>query len=119
MSLAEADAPALRRILQGTAAETGESFFRALVENLAGALGTYGAWVTEYLPDSRRLRALAFWLGGRWVEHFEQAIDGTPCEAVVDGQRLVHYPERILELYPHEVGLQRVGAVSYMGVPLE
>ncbi len=119
MSLAEADALALRRILQGTATETGEGFFRALVENLAGALGTYGAWVTEYLPDSRRLRALAFWLGGRWVEHFEQGIDGTPCEAVVDGRRLVHLPERILELYPHEVGLQRVGAVSYMGVPLE
>ncbi len=55
----EADA-ALRAILQGTAAETGHGFFSALVKNLAGALGTHGAWVTEYFPEKRRLRALAF-----------------------------------------------------------
>jgi len=116
--LAEDEPSALRRILQGTATETGEQFFRALVENLAGALGTYGAWVTEYLPESRRLRALAFWLGGKWVTHFEQPVEGTPCEAVVDGRRFVHYPERIVELFPEQQGLRRIGAVSYMGVPL-
>lgn len=55
---------ALRTILQGTATETGERFFMALVENLARALATHGAWVTEYLPQQRRLRTLAFWLGG-------------------------------------------------------
>ncbi len=46
----EADA-ALRAILQGTAAETGQGFFSALVQNLAAALGTHGAWVTEYFPE--------------------------------------------------------------------
>src|SRR5262249_22654008 len=54
------DAPtqaALSRILEGTASEIGEGFFRALVENLAGALGTRGAWVTEFDPVRRRLRA--------------------------------------------------------------
>ena len=40
---------ALRRILEGTASEIGENFFRALVDNLARVMGTYGAWVTEYL----------------------------------------------------------------------
>ena len=54
---------ALRMILEGTASETGERFFMALVENLARALGTHGAWVTEYLPETRRLRALAFRMG--------------------------------------------------------
>ena len=61
---------ALRTILEGTAIETGPRFFAALVENLAKALHTHGAWVTEYLEDSRRLRALAFWLGGTWVENY-------------------------------------------------
>ena len=109
---------ALRAILEGTASETGERFFTALVENLARALGTHGAWVTEYLPERRRLRALAFRLGDRWVPDFEQPIDGTPCQVVIEGRRLVHYPERILELYPDEQNLRRLGAVSYMGVPL-
>ena len=49
---------ALRAIFEGTAATTGEQFFAALVQNLAKALGTLGAWVTEYLEDQRRLRAL-------------------------------------------------------------
>lgn len=38
---------ALRMILEGTATETGERFFSSLVENLAKALQTHGAWVTE------------------------------------------------------------------------
>ena len=109
---------ALRMILQGTACETGEGFFTALVENLARALGTHGAWVTEYLPQTRRLRALAFRLGDEWIADYEHSIDGTPCQAVVEGRRLVHYADRVLELYPDEADLQRIGAVSYMGVPL-
>ena len=40
---------ALRMIVEGTAAATGEGFFRALVESLARAMGTYGAWVCGQL----------------------------------------------------------------------
>jgi PAS domain S-box-containing protein len=117
---ADASGPeALQMILRGTARETGEGFFTALVENLAVAMGTHGAWVTEYLPDVRRLRALAFRLGDGWVEGYEQDVDGTPCEAVIEGRRLVHYADRVFELYPDEQNLRRMGAVSYMGVPLK
>jgi len=49
---------ALRSIMEGTATHTGDRFFQTLVESLARVLGTHGAWVTEYLPESRRLRAL-------------------------------------------------------------
>jgi hypothetical protein len=41
---------------------------------------------TEYLEESRCLRALAFWLGDRFVPDYEHHIDGTPCEAVVEGR---------------------------------
>ena len=109
---------ALARILEGTASEIGERFFRALVENLAGALGTRGAWVTEFDPQRRRLKALAFWHGGQWIEDWEQSVDGTPCQVVVDNRRMVHYPERVVELYPDDPQLRGAGAVSYMGVPL-
>lgn len=114
----EADT-ALRAILQGIAAETGHGFFAALVQNLAGALGTHGAWVTEYFPEKRRLRALAFWLNGSWVKDYEVDIAGTPCEQVIDTAGLVHIPDRILDIYPHEEGLKHAGAVSYLGVPLQ
>jgi PAS domain S-box-containing protein len=110
---------ALRAILQGTATETGHGFFAALVRNLAKALGTHGAWVTEYFPETRRLRALAFWMDGQWVKDYEVDIAGTPCERVIDTAKLVHFPDRILELYPHGEELKATGAVSYMGVPLQ
>jgi PAS domain S-box-containing protein len=112
------ESAALRSIVEGTATHTGDRFFRTLVESLARVLGTHGAWVTEYLPESRRLRALAFWLGGEWIEDFEHAIDGTPCEAVVDGRRLVHIPDNALDLYPSDEPAREIGAVSYLGTPL-
>jgi len=110
---------ALRAILQGTATETGHGFFAALVQNLSKALGTHGAWVTEYFPEARRLRALAFWMDGQWIKDYEVDIAGTPCESVIDTAKLVHFPDRILEIYPHSDGLKAAGAVSYMGVPLQ
>ena len=109
---------ALRAIVEGTATDTGEAFFAALVQNLARALGVQGAWVTEYLPSARRLRAFAFWLGGRWVPEYEYDVAGTPCEPVVDQRRLVHIPENVMALFPRDPDLRQAGAVSYAGVPL-
>ncbi|BDG02935.1 sigma-54-dependent Fis family transcriptional regulator [Anaeromyxobacter oryzae] len=108
---------ALRAVVEGTASETGQAFYRALVFNLARALDTHGAWLTEYDEVRNRLRALAFWLGDRYVEGFEYAIDGTPCGAAVREGRLVHVPDRVLELYPGG-HIAPEGTVSYLGIPL-
>ncbi|NGZ59236.1 MAG: Fis family transcriptional regulator, partial [Nitrospira sp. LK265] len=110
---------ALRAILEGTATETGQQFFTALVQNLVKALGTHGAWVTEYFPETRRLRAFAFWLDGHWVKDYEMDIAGTPCERVIDTAKLVHFPDRMLEIFPHDQEMRTIGVVSYMGVPLQ
>jgi hypothetical protein len=90
---------ALRTILEGTANETGERLFAALVENLARALNTHGAWVTEYIQECRRLRALAFWMDGQWIQGYEVDIAGTPCERVIDTADIVHFPDNLLQLY--------------------
>ena len=109
---------ALRTILEGTATETGAEFFKALVRNLADALHTQGAWVTEYFPESRRLRALAFWMGGQWLDDWEMVIDGTPCERVINERCLIHIPDNLIELYGDDPDVRTSGAVSYMGMPL-
>jgi len=109
---------ALRTILEGTATETGEQFFAALVENLAKALSTQGAWVTEYIEKTRKLRSIAAWMGGRLLKDYEYEIIGTPCEQVIDEARLVHFRENVAEFFPDDSDLKEVGAVSYMGVPL-
>ncbi|MCK6470506.1 MAG: sigma 54-interacting transcriptional regulator [Planctomycetes bacterium] len=109
---------ALRVILEGTATETGEGFFRALVKSLAEALHTHGAWVTEWFPETRRLRALAFWMNGAWLEGYDTPVDGTPCADVVNRKDLVHIPESLGRLYPRDSEIDDVGAVSYLGMPL-
>lgn len=114
--LSETDA--LRLVVEGTIAETGKEFFRALVRNLARSLDMHGAWVTEYLPEQRRLRALAMWLGDDFVEHYEYAIEGTACANVVESKTLVHIPDRLIELFPEDTDLLPLHAVSYLGAPL-
>ena len=74
--------------------------------------------MTEYFPEQRRLRALAFWMDGQWVKDYEVDIVGTPCERVIDTAKLVHFPDRILDLFPHSEDIKTTAAVSYLGVPL-
>lgn len=109
---------ALRTILDGTATGTGEQFFVSLVENLATALNTYGAWVAEYLEDTRRLRAIAFRMNNRWIQDYEYSIEGTACADVIDQVRMVHIPDRVLEIYPGDSDFRGAGACSYLGIPL-
>jgi PAS domain S-box-containing protein len=108
----------LREIVEGTAAETGEQFFDELSKHLARALGTKCAWITEWLPEQRRLKALSFWLKDDYVADYEYAIEGTPCEPVIEKRSLIHIPDRIIELFPRDPDLYPISAVSYIGVPL-
>ncbi|MCW5979152.1 MAG: sigma 54-interacting transcriptional regulator [Bryobacteraceae bacterium] len=109
---------AIRAILEGTAGVTGEGFFASLVRNVAGALGAAGAWVTEFAPQPKRLRALSFWFEDRYIPQYEYGISGTPCEPVIEKACLVHFPENIIELFPRDPDLKGFRAVSYMGAPL-
>jgi PAS domain S-box-containing protein len=108
----------IRKILEGTASETGEQFFRALVENLATVLNVLGAWVTEFIEDEYKLRARAFWLNGKFISHYEYEIAGTPCEPVVCNKDMLHIDDNVIELFPKDPDLQSLNAVSYMGAPL-
>jgi PAS domain S-box-containing protein len=112
------DERALRDIVEGTAAETGEAFFDQLVKHLARAMHTKCAWVTEWLEESRRLRALSLWVKDSHQGDYEYDIVGTPCEPVIENRELIHIPERVLDLFPKDPDLDPLGAVSYMGVPL-
>ena len=108
----------IRHLLEGTSSQTGHEFLKALVRSVALAMDVSGVWVTEYLPERRMLRALAFWMNGDFIQDFEYYIDGTPCELVVEEQRLVHIPERVIDLFPDDPDLVKLNAVSYAGVPL-
>lgn len=110
---------AWKAIVEGTARATGARFFDCLVENLAKAFGTHGAWVTELIPDTNRFRVISFWLGGQILHDYEMQIEGTPCQVVITELRLVHHVDHLQELYANlSSDVRELGAVSYMGVPL-
>ena len=111
------ESEALRYVLEGTVAKTGEPFFRALVENLSKALGYRHAWITE-LVDQDHLRSLAAWMHGELVPNFDYAIRHTPCEPVIRNRCVVHHPDNVQAAYPEDLELADIGAVSYLGVPL-
>ena len=110
--------PVLDRVLKNTAAETGASFFRSLVQNMAAAMHTQAAWVTELMRPERKLRTLAFWAGGQLLDEMIIDIDGTPCGDVIDKSEWIHFQDDILAHYPGNNTLKKFNAVSYMGVPL-
>jgi len=109
----------LRAVVGGPASATGTEFYRLLAQNLAHALDTFGAWVTEYDEANGRLRALAFWFGGEFIENYEYQVADTACETAIQEARLVHFaqiPENRYRGNPEP--FRSAGVVSYLGAPL-
>ncbi|MCI0439922.1 MAG: Fis family transcriptional regulator, partial [Chloroflexi bacterium] len=87
------------------------------MRSLAGVLGVRYAIVTELNAAARMVRSLAFWGGDGFLDNIEYALDGTPCERVIDGKFSL-YPERLQQTFPDDSPLVELGAESYLGVPL-
>ncbi|MSU59741.1 MAG: PAS domain S-box protein [Pedosphaera sp.] len=106
----------LRAIIDGTATVTGKEFFRSLVQHLAEGLGVRWVFVAECLPNSHA-RTLAFWNTGVLGKDFEYNLTGTPCAKVTEG-RTCHVADRLPEVFPEDKGMIKMGAASYLGLPL-
>ncbi|GJM43636.1 MAG: hypothetical protein DHS20C21_04780 [Gemmatimonadota bacterium] len=108
----------LSKILQATASATGEEFFRLLVRSLAEALSVRHAFLSEFTDSKTRVRTLAFWQSGEFIENFEYDIAHTPCEQVLSGE-IGYYPERVIDRFPdHASELAALNAESYLAFPL-
>lgn len=70
------------------------------------------AFIAEFAETKTRVRTLAFWMNGQFIQNQEWELEGTPCEDVVRGN-LCHHPSGVWKLFPKEEGVE-----SYLGVPL-
>ncbi|MFQ5658221.1 MAG: GAF domain-containing protein, partial [Candidatus Methylomirabilales bacterium] len=107
----------LHALVEGTASETGEDFFRSLVRNLATTLRVRYAFVSEFTDVNTRVRTLAFWAGEGFLDNFEYDLADTPCEQVLCGE-MRHYAEGVQALFPRDKDLVKLGAESYLAIPL-
>ncbi len=109
---------ALRTAAAGVASETGHEFFQSLVRNLAvtfNADTTYFGIFNE--ADVSKVKTIAVYTNGEFVENFEYLLDGTPCENLLD-KKLCTYPHSVQKLFPRDRLLQEMGIESYCGIPL-
>ena len=107
---------ALRTLAEGTAAATGDAFFRSLARHAAQALGARYAFVAETLNELES-RSLAFWEGLDFGAGFTYRFPGTPCQRVAAGH-VCFTPSGLREKFPEDLWLQQIGAESYVGVPM-
>ncbi|HTH49529.1 MAG TPA: PAS domain-containing protein, partial [Candidatus Limnocylindria bacterium] len=106
----------LRAMAEGTAAVTGEEFFKSLARHAARAMQATYAFVAETLADGRS-RSLAFWERTAFGEGFTYEFPGTPCQRVAAGY-VCSTETDLQKLYPQDQWLRVIGADSYIGVPM-
>jgi PAS domain S-box-containing protein len=110
----------LRLIVEGTTAQTGETFFRTFVQHLAQVLQVRYALIAKVDRHDNRYIAttLAFWMGEDLGENFEYDLTGTPCCKVYEIGKLCRYPCAVQPLFPDDPYLVILNIESYVGIPV-
>ena len=109
---------ALRLVFDGTSLAVGEEFFPSLVRHLATALSVKICFIAELCGKNNECaRLLAMWRGTSFLEPFEYALHGRPCEQVFLGHR-AYYPSNVRKQFPKDTWLADNGIESYLAVPL-
>jgi len=104
----------LHGIAVGMATASGDDFFRLIVRNFAEVMGANLAFVARCKDKPpTEVQILAAWKGGDFIEPFDFALVGTPCQATIRDKRITTVCENLEGLYPIEVGFE-----SYLGVPI-
>jgi len=109
---------ALGLAARSLSALTGESFFRALVVDLAAALRAEHVFAAELLPGSRRLRSLALQVDGVLRGPVECDLEGTPWENLIAGSS-AGWPAAVQKLFFRDPLLTELGAQAIVGTPLQ
>jgi formate hydrogenlyase transcriptional activator len=104
-------------IAEGTAAATGEEFFRLLARYAAQSIGARYAFVAETLNENES-QSLAYWEGADYGAGFSYRFPGTPCQRVAQGY-ICSTSSGLWEKYPEDKWLRQIGAESYIGMPMK
>ncbi|MGD1903181.1 MAG: PAS domain S-box protein [Geitlerinemataceae cyanobacterium] len=114
-------AQALQSIVEGTAAHTGDDFFRACVKSLAETLDVSYALIAEVdrsQPDAPKANVIAAWMQSDFGESFQYDLLDTPCHKVLERGKICRYADSVQALFPDDPYLGALGAESYVGIPL-
>ncbi|MGI0491444.1 PAS domain-containing sensor histidine kinase [Alkalinema pantanalense CENA528] len=106
---------ALRFIVEGTLAKTGDTFLQACVKHLAEIVQVKYAFITEAVDDSYQFtKMLTLWDGEDFVEPYEFELAGTPCSCVFQENWGI-FPHSLQSYFPESSTLATLNAESYLG----
>ncbi|MBW4491275.1 MAG: PAS domain S-box protein [Trichocoleus desertorum ATA4-8-CV12] len=109
---------ALRLIVEGTAAKTGDEFFQSCVRYLAEVLQVGYAFVSRFVNRAKtRACTLAVCGNGKIGGNFEYHTECLPCGQILQRQ-ICHYPENLQTLFPRVLEFAGMEVESYLGIPL-
>src|SRR5258706_7991307 len=108
---------AFESVVAASGDASGAGHLRDLVRKLATAVDVAYAFVAEFAGSPIRVRTVALWGHGAFLEDLEYDLAGTPCEEVAQGA-VCHHRDGIQELFPRDMALVDMAARGYFGVPL-
>jgi two-component system, NtrC family, sensor kinase len=107
---------AMRFIVEGTAAKTGEAFFRSCAQALSEIFQVQYSFIAQAHDDSyTQSDMLVLWTGGERVEPYTFDLTGTPCHCVFQSEWGI-FLDRLQTQFPQAAALATLGAKSYIGV---
>jgi len=109
---------AINNIAAGVSAETGEAFFRHLVEHLARIFDADYAFIGVLdKDDPLQVNTLAVCTHGHIVDNMSYSLGGSPCANIM-GQSTCAFPSGVQQQFPEDRLLVDMGADGYIGTPL-
>ena len=109
---------ALNTLIESSAADDIEKYFRTCVKNVARAYGTRYAIIGLIDDqDCNQVKTQAVWANGELVDNFTYNLEGTPCRDILDCKQTI-IPSNVCGLYPDDHLLADMEAESYFGSPL-
>ena len=96
-----------------------DTFLKELIENLAFITKAKYVFIanSRHEAASDVIETITLWSNGKFVENIQFALNGTPCEEVLEGN-VRFYSERVQALFPEDEELKTMAAESYLGCPI-
>ncbi|MBP0029758.1 PAS domain-containing protein [Roseofilum sp. Guam] len=111
---------ALHSIVEGTASQTGEAFFKSCVKCIAISLDVAYAFIVEVTSQEGEPLAnvLAGWEGSEFSRKIQYNLIDTPCNTIVENKTFCCYAQGLQFQFPNDQYLVSIGAESYVGMPI-
>lgn len=107
----------LRSLAAGDSSLKFETYMEELLERLTEVYGCHYAFIGELQADGKHVQTLAVRAGGKQVDNFEYALNGTPCQDILDEKETL-IPKNAQSLYSEDQMLVDMGVESYFGTRL-